>query len=579
MKDHKFTSFHVKRYRSLLDVKIDFVDNSPVVICGENNIGKTNFLRALNVFFNHPFQDDIFKPADDIPHHIYHGSQGAGAKTELVGTFEKKGKKALSLKVTFFNDGTITYHIGGKHVEDESAVAMLSSYQFLYVESHNIDLPKLISVVLEKDGLLPLDAKRTKQSRPLSKLAEFIELSQAAISDIERSINQCFEKLTDFDGILNGKEIRIKFIEFEKLRDIVKTMTEITLYDGNNHGIASKGSGAQRAVFLSLMQFISQNSKKNIIWGVDEPEAFLQPRLQKKVSHVLNEIVSKQEQPVILTTHSQHFVNLSNLKSTHIFVGTVEERKYLRKPDKVFYEINTKPQKCASDFEKAQSIKTHLGISNNDGWELMPFNIIVEGEEDKKYLITLLSALNFPVPNIVWSGGAAKFAGYLQYYNNFAEDLSYKPEFLCLFDNDTEGREQGNKIKTYKHIKVTKVDLPRYDGVLPTGNSNEDWEMEDFLPPEVVVPAINSILRKEQYKIITAAQIKQRTRPAHKGKQLLKYCEECAATNNPDKPPVVLDEQGRKMQICAKFCSQVDKAVLASNLTAEQIKFLSSLSK
>lgn len=388
MNEFKFTSFHVKRYRSLLDVKIDIDNSSPVVICGENNIGKTNFLRALNVFFNHLFQENLYSPMEDIPHHIFHGSQGAGAKTELTGTFDKDGKSII-LKVTFFNGRATSYHLGGKPVNYEQAVALLSNFHFLFVESHNIDLPTLISVVLEKEGLLPLDAKRIKQSRPLEKLAEFIELPQTAISDIEKNINVCFEKLTDFDGVLKGKEIRIKFVEFEKLRDVVKTMTSITLYDGNNHGIAFKGSGAQRAVFLSLMQFISQNSKRNIIWGVDEPEAFLQPRLQKKVSQVLNEIVSQQKQPVILTTHSQHFVNLSNLKSTHIFVGTVEERKYLRKPDRVFYEIKTKPHKCASDFEKAQSIKTHLGITNNDGWEVMPYNIIVEGEEDKKYISTL----------------------------------------------------------------------------------------------------------------------------------------------------------------------------------------------
>ena len=354
-------------------------------------------------------------------------------------------------------------------------------------------------------------------------------------------------------------------------------MTSITLYDGNNHGIAFKGSGAQRAVFLSLIQFISQNSKKNIIWGVDEPEAFLQPRLQKKVSQVLNEIVNQQKQPVILTTHSQHFVNLSNLKSTHIFVGTVEERKYLRKPDRVFYEINTKPHKCASDFEKAQSIKTHLGITNNYGWEVMPYNIIVEGEEDKKYISTLLSSLNLPVPNIVWSGGASKFAGYLQYYNNFAEDLSYKPVFLCIFDNDPEGRGQAKKIKSYKHIKVSKIDLPRYDGALPT--DREDWEIEDFLPPEVIIATINSILKKDKYKTITSAQIKQRSKPAHKGKQLLKYCAECTNQNNSDLPPFVMDDQGRKMQICQKFCAQADGLDIASLLTTGQITFLKLLSK
>lgn len=578
MSEYMFSSFQVKRFRSLMDVKIDIDDSLPVAICGENNIGKTNFLRALNVFFNHPFRDGVYDPKEDIPHHIYYGSQGAGAKTELTGTFKRDGK-SVSLKVTFLNDGSVTYHLGGKAVADDAAIELLANFHFLFVESHNIDLPSLISVVLERDGLLPLDAKRTKQSRPLAKLAEFITLSQKALSDIEKDINSCFEKLTDFDGVLKGKEIRIQFAEFEKLRDVVKTMTQITLYDGNSHGIASKGSGAQRAVFLSLMQFIAKNSKKKIIWGIDEPEAFLQPRLQKKVSQVINEIVSEQKQPVILTTHSQHFINLNSLNSTHIFVGTIEARTYLRKPDRVFYEVNTKPYNCASDFEKAQCIKNHLGISNNDGWEVMPYNIIVEGEEDKKYLTTLMSVLNLPTPNIVWSGGASKIAGYLQYYDNFAEDLSYKPEFICLFDNDPEGRDQAKKVKAYKHLKVTKVDLPRYDGALPVGNADENWEIEDFLPPYLIISAVNSILKKTKYKGITAAQIKQRSKAAHKGKQILKFCEECLAQNNPDLPSLVIDDQGRKLQICQKFCDQSENSDLANLLSEDQKNFLISLAK
>lgn len=578
MNEYIFSSFQVKRFRSLMDVKIDIDSSLPVAICGENNIGKTNFLRALNVFFNHPFKEGVYDPKEDIPHHIYYGSQGAGAKTELTGIFKKDGKP-VSLKVTFLNDGSVTYHLAGKVVAADAAIEWLANYHFLFVESHNIDLPSLISVVLERDGLLPLDTKRAKQSQPLAKLAEFIQLSQKAISDIEKNINSCFEKLTDFDGVLKGKEIRIQFAEFEKLRDVIKTMTSITLYDGNNHGIASKGSGAQRAVFLSLMQFISKNSKKSIIWGIDEPEAFLQPRLQRKVSQVLSEIVADQKQPVILTTHSQHFINLSNLVSTHIFVGEIEERKYQRRPDHVFYEINTKPQDCASDFEKAQSIKSHLGISNNDGWEVMPYNIIVEGEEDKKYLVTLMASLNLPVPNIVWSGGASKFAGYLQYYNSFSEELSYKPVFQCLLDNDPEGREQSKKIKTYKHLKVSKVDLPRFDGAMPSGGSDDNWEIEDFLSPDTIISAINSILRKEKYKPITKAQIKQRSKPAHIGKQILKYCEECTQQNNPDLSPFVIDDQGRKMQICQKFCAMAEKLDIGSTLNKEQIEFLQSLSK
>ena len=68
-----FKEFEVKNYRSLLDVKILIRNDAPVVVCGENNIGKTNLLRALNLFFNHT-KSNLFIASLDIPHHIFWNS-------------------------------------------------------------------------------------------------------------------------------------------------------------------------------------------------------------------------------------------------------------------------------------------------------------------------------------------------------------------------------------------------------------------------------------------------------------------------------------------------------------------------
>ena len=560
-----------------MDVKIDIPLDEKVVICGENNIGKTNFLRAMNLFFNH-YKQELYSLKEDIPYHIYYGSRGAAVKTELIGTFEK-GNDSISLKISFTSD-EVKYSIKNKEVTIDDAKEILDTFQFLFLESHNINIPNLISLALEKDGLLALDKKRSKQSQPLEKLNEFIELSQKAIADIEKSINEYFQELTNFDGILKDKQIKINFAEFEKLRDVVKTMTSITLYDGNNHGIANKGSGAQRAVFLSLMQFISANSKKNIIWGIDEPEAFLQPRLQKQVAMVFNKIVKEQNQPIILTTHSQHFVELNNLQSVYLFKGTLTPKEYQRRPNEVFYEMNTLPIESKSDFEKAILIKNHLGITNNDGWEVLPYNILVEGEEDKKYIETLMNIINLPVPNIIWSGGASKIGGYLQYYNSFADGLPYKPEFLCIFDNDDEGRDQSKKVKpsSYKNITVSKIDMPRYDGVIYNDKCRADWEIEDLLPPEIIIDAINQVLKKNKYKPINAQQTKNRTEIAYKDKQILKYAEECIRTNNPSKDEFLVDNEGRKKEICKKFCElafEIDSKQFIKDVQKEFIRKLS----
>lgn len=576
MENISFIGFKVSKYRSLMSVEVSTGKDNPVVICGENNIGKTNFLRALNVFFNHHKDETLFVPSRDIPHHIYNGSRGKGLNTELEGYFYCN-EDTVKISVVFEGiEGNINYKLNGADCSVNDALSWIDKFKFLFIESSNIDLPKLMSNMLEEDALRALDNKRSKQARPLKKLQEFIELSQKAISDIEKQININFQELTDFDGVLQNKSIKIEFAEYEKLRDIVKNMTSITLFDGNNSSIATKGSGAQRAVFIALMKYIAKNTKENVVWGIDEPEVFLQPRLQKKFRNALLDIVKIDEQPVFITTHSQHFIDLNFLDDTHLFKGEINEKIYARKPGEIFYETTTKPIDTVSNFEKSVLIRDHLGIVNNDGWEVLPYNVIVEGEEDKKYLEALFASIQQPAPNIIWSGGASKIGGYLQYYEIFAQDLSYKPSFLCVFDNDAEGRQQLDKInpKKYKYIDVDKRIITHSDG--RSRDPKNDWEVEDFLPISELAAVINRIARKAKYSVIKQAQISDKSKPAHKQTQVLKYFESCLAMNNSDKNPIVLDDEGRKRQICVNFCEQELKEL---TLNEHQLDFLKNLSK
>ena len=59
----KITEIQINRYRSILslDVKVSN-DNNLVAICGKNNVGKTNTLKAIRLFF----QPDEFN-TNDIP--------------------------------------------------------------------------------------------------------------------------------------------------------------------------------------------------------------------------------------------------------------------------------------------------------------------------------------------------------------------------------------------------------------------------------------------------------------------------------------------------------------------------------
>lgn len=74
---YKITRIHIHHYRSISDLVIDLPTNEePTVICGPNNVGKTNILRALNLFCH-----ENYIPEDDVPYHIAEGSRGQGFKS------------------------------------------------------------------------------------------------------------------------------------------------------------------------------------------------------------------------------------------------------------------------------------------------------------------------------------------------------------------------------------------------------------------------------------------------------------------------------------------------------------------
>ena len=77
---------------------------------------------------------------------------------------------------------------------------------------------------------------------------------------------------------------------------------------------------------------------------------------------------------------------------------------------------------------------------------MLPLNILVEGETDKRYLEAIANTLNIPTPNTISAGSATKVVGQIQFFNSLAEDLEFKPVVRVVLDNDDEGR------KAYQHL-------------------------------------------------------------------------------------------------------------------------------
>jgi len=80
---YALTKIRIQNYKSITDLVIESQKDKPVIICGANNVGKTNFLNALRLFFI----PDNFAPDEDIAFHKNKGSGGGSNKVVITITF------------------------------------------------------------------------------------------------------------------------------------------------------------------------------------------------------------------------------------------------------------------------------------------------------------------------------------------------------------------------------------------------------------------------------------------------------------------------------------------------------------
>ena len=72
----KIENIQIKRYRSINDLTLSIDESYNITtICGQNNVGKTNVLRAISLFFNKTqfiFKEDVpeFKDLNPTAEHI-----------------------------------------------------------------------------------------------------------------------------------------------------------------------------------------------------------------------------------------------------------------------------------------------------------------------------------------------------------------------------------------------------------------------------------------------------------------------------------------------------------------------------
>lgn len=554
----------IERFRSILSLELNIdIFYNLISICGQNNVGKTNTLRAINLFF----YPEEYNVTLDRPT-LKEAQRGGSIDPNITLTFfnsdndfyyeisrslkeYEENKQFSGLKGCKYEKKN-TQKISNVELKNDEISSLLKEIRFRYIESINIDIPNLIEDLTE--NIIDVEYTKTRLSKTKKELynayKKYTEGLQEILDIFSDKISETFNNFKS--------EWDIKFhvpSSVQTFRDLISNDVELRIDDGGGFNTEQKGSGLQRlAVILLNFEILKRMEDKSHIICIDEPDIYLHQGLQKKLKNFFEKNFEKIQ--IFYTTHSEIFIDSNLLRNVKLLDAEIEKKWSTRK-NKEIDVVKTKEIKLDID-EGYDKICEHLGIEKIDLKELERENILVEGNCDKKYLEGLGQYFRLKIPKIISMDGISNVEKYLYYYSSYysSNNKGFKPKIKVLFDNDNAGRKQFNQIKNkkYQELDIDMVLLKNYLGNSEEKNINH--EIEDFIYPEIIVYLTNEILKNINLELISQEEVDKKLSASKSlsSKGILEFIEYKKNDNNPENGNIiVLNTPSHKKNMAEKF--------------------------
>jgi predicted ATP-dependent endonuclease of OLD family len=489
----RITKIHIENYRSIMD--LTFEPGPYCVLIGENNAGKSNILRALNLVLGEMWpsersftEEDFFNQdtSRDIVIQVYfdeaweewrnaHSMRVQGFQLACHALKRKSGKKQRG-------DITVTYtcitHTGSPCQYPAEPKKYKGTWVPLRVTREARDrLPIIyVGVLREYDRQTPSsrwsvlrkifndvntqfmnDTTKVDVRMPDGTTAKMTRkeafgycvneayryLYTATFQDIEqRLVANTMEQMG-----LDPSEGQVK-LHFET-HDPAHAYKNLQLYVdqmGTTTPAGDVGAGLQSAIVVGIFRTYEELRKEGGVFAIEEPEVFLHPQKARYFETVLESLTRGGNQ-IFVTTHSPIFVRIYHPESVAVVRRTEERGTWVAQTQRV---------DLAENDRKALRLMTEFDTQRNELFFARKV-MLVEGATEKVAVPLAFKALGMD-PNrlgisIVECGGKTKLPLFIKVLS--ALDIPY----VVLADHDvkeiepewTNGRKAEELARNEKH--------------------------------------------------------------------------------------------------------------------------------
>ena len=475
----------VNGFRGLKNVEIELEQTT--VLTGMNNVGKTSFLKALQIVFGQRqflSQDDFYIEENIVNNKIIIDT--------LIVPIDQDGKREKEFSdewIILFGESKIQFDDFGHSyiplrtvsIMDKVTNAIKTKQYILekwvdfkfgdepkkYWYELDYDENKSISFRFDEIPFFYMDAKRDiledikLKNSYVGKMLSNIEYSEADIAEIENKIKELNETAVEKSDILNiikeslrglnsamdSKNGGVELTPFtKKIRDLNKGLN-INYGDGNDsflmeyHGMGTRSWSSLLSLKAFIEVFKLNSEKQDIVFfpivAIEEPESHLHPNAQKKLYSQINSIIGQK----IISTHSPYVASMAHLK---------ELRNFYKKDNVEVGQLDI------ASFEDEDIRKIKRQVINARGEILFSKCIILfEGETEEQALPIFfekyfnMSPIEYGVDFI----GVGGYGNYLPFIR-FAEYFNI--QWFIFSDNDKNVKVKESVEKQFTTSKSNK---------------------------------------------------------------------------------------------------------------------------
>lgn len=477
----RITSFSIKGYRSIKDkIELRFPKNVPLVLVGENNAGKTNILRAIDLVLGE-FWPGSKEPED----HEFWNRDATNGKIEIEIQFEKlevDGGTSLDKFRWVYDPNSTTKKcnfiafLSGERLSGERQINVKSEWRdqcmCMYIGadrrlSYHLSYASkwtLLSKLMHKfhEALIQ---EQDRVSKLKSKFEEVVQIFQEvdAFAEFQRNLTQQFGEI--FKGMSYGLQVDFSAYDpsrfFRSLQVVPKEGNEVRTFE-------ELGTGQEQLLALVFAHAYAKAFYGGIVLAIEEPEAHLHPLAQEWLARKIHQMAADGLQ-IVITTHSPHFIDISNLEGL-VLVRKNDENAtvvcQLTKKQLTEYCI-----KHGSHSQKTTPETILPFYANQSTQEILngffaKKIVLVEGQTEQFALPVYLRKVDMDVTRegiaIVPVMGKGNLAKWLRLFT------AYGIPTYVIFDNDSKDDERAAK----RRDVLTTL---RLDNAADEIISSEDW--------------------------------------------------------------------------------------------------------